>query len=70
LICEINIKKMKNYSWPITNFEIWYMGLDIDSKRFFVITFCRICHIKGTLLYRKIGFFENFQSILDFSKQK
>jgi hypothetical protein len=49
LICEINIKKMKNHSWPITYFEIWYMGLDIDSKRFFVITFCRICHIKGTL---------------------
>jgi hypothetical protein len=47
------------------DFDIWYGGLDVDSKQLFLITFCRICYIKGTLLYSKIVFFENFHDILD-----
>jgi hypothetical protein len=45
-------------------------GLDVDFKQLFLITFCGIYHINGTLLYREIGIFEHFQRILDFSKLK
>jgi hypothetical protein len=50
------------------DFEILSKGLDIDFKQRFLITFCRIYHIKGTL--QKNRFFENFQKILDFSNLK
>jgi hypothetical protein len=43
-------------SWLADDFEILSRGLNVDSKQLFLITFCRIYHIKGTLLYRKIGF--------------
>jgi hypothetical protein len=53
---------MKNDSWPMI------LKFDVDSKQLFLITFCRIYHIKGTL--QKNRFFENFQGIPDFSKLK
>jgi hypothetical protein len=53
---------MKNHSWH--DFEMLSRGLDVDSKQPFLITFCRIYHIKGTL--QKNRFFENFKGILDF----
>jgi hypothetical protein len=46
------------------DFEILSRGLDVDYKQLFLITFCCIYHIKGTL--QKNRFFENFQGILDF----
>jgi hypothetical protein len=51
---------MKNHSWP--------MILKFGSEQLFLVAFCRVCHIRGTLLHRKGGFFESFQGILDFSK--
>jgi hypothetical protein len=40
-------KKNKNHSWLMI--LILSRGLDDDSKQLFLITFSRICHIKGTL---------------------
>jgi hypothetical protein len=62
--------KKDEKSWLADDFEIWYRSLDIDFKQLSLIIFCRICHIKGILLYREIDFFESFQGILDFSKLK
>jgi hypothetical protein len=39
----------KEKSWLADDFEILSKGLDVDSKQLFLITFCRIYHIKGTL---------------------
>jgi hypothetical protein len=52
--------------WLADDFEILSKGLDIDSKQLFLITFCRIYHIKGTLLYRKIGFLKISKEYLTF----
>jgi hypothetical protein len=37
-------------SWLADDFEIFSRALDVDSKQLFLIHFCRIYHIKDTLL--------------------
>jgi hypothetical protein len=50
------------------DFEILSKDLDVNSEQIFLITSCRVYHMKGTS--QKNKFFENFQGILDFSKLK
>jgi hypothetical protein len=45
--------KKNEKSYLADDFEILSVGQDVDSKQLFLITFCRIYHIKGTLLYKK-----------------
>jgi hypothetical protein len=44
-------------------------GIGALNKQLFLITFCRICHTKGTLQKNRFFFF-NFPGILDFSELK
>jgi hypothetical protein len=53
-------------SYLANDFEILSRGLDVDSKQLLLMTFCRIYHIKGTLLYRKIGFLKISKAYLTF----
>jgi hypothetical protein len=43
---------MKNHSWPM----ILKFGVDVQSKQLFLITFCRICHIKRNLQKNRFFF--------------
>jgi hypothetical protein len=47
------MKKKYEKPWLAVDFKILCKGLDVDSKQLSLITFCRIYHIKGTLLYKK-----------------
>jgi hypothetical protein len=50
----------------ILKFYLGGRGLDVDSKQLFLISFSRIYHIKGTLLYKKIDFLKISKAYLTF----
>jgi hypothetical protein len=60
------MKKKYEKLWLAVDFKILCKGLDVDSKQLSLITFCRIYHIKGTLLYKKIGFLKVSKEYLTF----